>query len=426
MSVIALLGFVGMVLIVLTLMHYYIWRRAIRSTTHAGGRGRRIGTWLLVAALVFIVIALVGNAIFPLEVATPLAWIGYGWLGFAFYVFLFLLVGELVRLGVRLLGKDQSASVVAATAMVVPLAKADRTNQTDGPDGPDDATRGTESGEVTRRLFLSRSIALGAGVAAAGVGGYGISRAMMEPVVRRVPVQLAGLDSRLAGFRIAVFADAHLATIRRKAAMEQLVDVVNGTEPDLVAVLGDLIDGSVADLGDDVRPIASLQSTHGSFFVTGNHEYYSGAQDWVEFLPDLGVRVLRNERLAIESDGAAFDLAGVNDLTGEDYGDAPDYEQALAGRSQDRPVVLLAHQPVTVDEAVAYGVDLQLCGHTHAGQMWPFHYIVAAQQGAVSGLSRIEDTQLYVTSGVGFWGPPMRVGADPEVIVIELQPARID
>ncbi len=440
MSVIALLGFVGMVLIVLTLMHYYIWRRAIRSTTRAGGRGRRIGTWLLVAALVFIVIALVGNAIFPLEVATPLAWIGYGWLGFAFYLFVFLLIGELVRLGVRLLGKGRSASVVAATAMVVPLAKSDRTNQpdrtngsdrsepdrTNQTDGPDDATRGTESGEVTRRLFLSRSIALGAGVAAVGVGGYGISRAMREPVVRLVPIQLAGLDPRLAGFRIAMFADAHLGTIRRKAAMEQIVDVVNGTEPDLVAVLGDLIDGSVADLGGDVAPIAGLQSAHGSFFVTGNHEYYSGAQEWVEFLPDLGVRVLRNERLAIESDGAAFDLAGVNDLTGEDYGDGPDYEQALAGRSPDRPVVLLAHQPVTVDQAVAYGVDLQLCGHTHAGQMWPFHYVVAAQQGAVSGLSRIEDTQLYVTSGVGFWGPPMRVGADPEVIVIELQPARID
>jgi predicted MPP superfamily phosphohydrolase len=233
-------------------------------------------------------------------------------------------------------------------------------------------------------------------------------------------VQIAGLDRRLAGFRIALFSDAHLGTIRRRSAMEQLVETVNGTEPDMVAVLGDLIDGSVADLGDDVAPLADLQSPYGSFFVTGNHEYYSGAQEWVDYLPDLGVRVLSNERLAIERGGAAFDLAGVTDVTGEDYSDSPDYEAALAGRSPERPVVLLCHQPVDVGKAVEYGVDLQLSGHTHGGQLWPFHYIIAAQQGALSGLSRINDTQLYVTSGAGFWGPPMRVGADPEIVVIEL------
>jgi predicted MPP superfamily phosphohydrolase len=276
--------------------------------------------------------------------------------------------------------------------------------------------------EVTRRLFLSRSIALGAGVAAAGVGGYGLSRAMADPVVRRVPVQIYGLDPRLAGFRIAMFSDAHLGAIRRKPAMEKLVDTVNGTEPDMVAVLGDLIDGSVADLGGDVAPMAGLLSPQGSFFVTGNHEYYSGVQEWVDYLPDLGVRVLSNERLTIERDGAALDLAGVTDITGEGYDDSPDYEAALAGRRADRPVVLLCHQPVNVDKAVEYGVDLQLSGHTHGGQLWPFHYLIAAQQGAVSGLSRIEDTQLYVTAGAGFWGPPMRVGADPEVVVIELHP----
>ena len=448
-SVIGLVAFLALVLSVLGLMNFYIWWRAVRSTTRPGGRGRRIGTWLIVAAYLLTATAQAGVIFISRDLATPLAWIGFSWLGFAFYFFLFLLLGELVRLGVRVLGRREGAPVAVPAAEPVAVAaerggvriaeRPDRTNESDrkneAPEPPDPRTGtdpaggtdrtnppviGADSRDVSRRLFLSRSIALGAGVAAAGVGRYGISRAMADPVVRRVPVQIAGLDRRLAGFRIALFSDAHLGTIRRRSAMEQLVETVNGTEPDMVAVLGDLIDGSVADLGDDVAPLADLQSPYGSFFVTGNHEYYSGAQEWVDYLPDLGVRVLSNERLAIERGGAAFDLAGVTDVTGEDYSDSPDYEAALAGRSPERPVVLLCHQPVDVGKAVEYGVDLQLSGHTHGGQLWPFHYIIAAQQGALSGLSRINDTQLYVTSGAGFWGPPMRVGADPEIVVIEL------
>jgi predicted MPP superfamily phosphohydrolase len=437
--VIAFVGFVSMVLTVLALMHYYMWRRAVRSTTVPGGRARRIGTLLIVTAYLLTATAQAGVIFIPRELATPLAWVGFSWLGFAFYFFLFLLTGELIRLGVRIRSRERAPVTVAVSepvsAAVEPAAlrTAERTDRTSGPDptngpdrpsGPDRTSEPmtVDAREVTRRLFLSRSIALGAGVAAAGVGGYGLSRAMADPVVRRVPVQIYGLDPRLAGFRIAMFSDAHLGAIRRKPAMEKLVDTVNGTEPDMVAVLGDLIDGSVADLGGDVAPMAGLLSPQGSFFVTGNHEYYSGVQEWVDYLPDLGVRVLSNERLTIERDGAALDLAGVTDITGEGYDDSPDYEAALAGRRADRPVVLLCHQPVNVDKAVEYGVDLQLSGHTHGGQLWPFHYLIAAQQGAVSGLSRIEDTQLYVTVGAGFWGPPMRVGADPEVVVIELHP----
>jgi len=461
--VIGLLAFLALVLAVLGLMNYYIWRRAVRATTRTGSRGRRIGTWLAIAAFFSTAIAQMGVRLFPPDVATPLAWVGFSWLGFAFYFVLFLLVGELIRLGIRVFGAGRSTPVAAdaprpapvPAAAVAPLGAAEsrvavqerpgRTNEparpnevrtkeldhrgevdpANGSDGRNDADRtsgppAADEREVNRRLFLSRSIALGAGVAAAGVGGYGVTRALADPVVRQIRVQIATLDPALAGFRIALFSDAHLGSIRRKAAMEKLVDAVNGTVPDLVAVVGDLIDGSVADLGGDVAPMAGLQSRHGTYFVTGNHEYYSGAQQWIDYLPDLGVRVLRNERLAIERDGAAFDLAGINDINGADFDDPPDYEQALGGRRDDRPVVLLVHQPVDVDKAVDYGVDLQLSGHTHGGQLWPFDVIINAQQGAVSGLSRIEDTQLYVTAGAGFWGPPMRVGADPEVVVIEL------
>ena len=454
-AVIALLGFLGLVVVVLTVMHYYLWRRLVRSTTLPGSRGRRVGRWLLIAAMLSTVAAQVSTFLLPPGLAIPLAWVGFSWLGFAFYLMLFLLVGELIRLGLWLFRRrSESAAPAKSTSDPVPAeavpaaagsssrlpvaerdvrtATADgtndptvRTSSVDGTDEPDRTTlrSGENSRAVTRRLFLSRSIAVGAGVAAASVGGYGISRAMGDPLVRRIPVRIAGLDPGLGGFRITMFADAHLGSIRRKAVMERLVDVVNGTEPDLVAVVGDLIDGSVAELAGDVAPMAGLESPHGTFFVTGNHEYYSGVEEWVDYLPDLGVTVLRNERTAIEQGGAAFDLAGVNDITGDDYDDSPDYEQALGGRSGNRPVILLCHQPVSFDRAVELGVDLQLSGHTHGGQLWPFHYVVALQQGSASGLSRIGDTQLYVDSGVGFWGPPMRVGADPEITVIELQPA---
>lgn len=434
-SVLGLVAFVALLLTVLGLMNYYIWRRAVRSTTRAGSRGRRIGTWLIVAAFLSTGVAQLASALVSPDVARPLAWVGFSWLGFAFYFFLFLLLGELVRLALRIFGAGRQMAVVhapasaevpdavpqaAAVAVVAPASAGHGEVRTAEADRTSGSSTSDDEREVNRRLFLARSIAAGAGVAAAGVGGYGITRALADPVVRRVRVQIAGLDPGLAGFRIALFADAHLGAMRRRAVLEKVVDTVNGVEPDMVAVLGDLIDGSVAELGRDVAPMTGLQSPYGTYFVTGNHEYYAGAQEWIDYLPDLGVRVLRNERLAIERDGAAFDLAGVNDINGEDFDDPPDYDQALGGRRSDRPVVLLVHQPVNVDLAVDYGVDLQLSGHTHAGQMWPFHYVIAAQQGAVSGLTRIEDTQLYVTAGTGFWGPPMRVGADPEVVVIEL------
>jgi len=420
------LSLIALVVIVLGLLNFYIWARAIRSTTRRGSRGRRIGTWLIVLAFLSVVLAQIAIQVFPAGISAPLAWVGFSWLGFAFYFILFLLVGELVRLGLRIRGQRAPSAAEVQLVRPEPVAVAAAVALPTPPSGSaepaDPPTVERDHREVPRRLFLSRSIALGAGVAAASVAGYGISRAMGDPVIRRVPVQIVGLDPRLAGFTIAMFSDAHLGSIRRKSAMEQIVESVNSAEPDLIAVVGDLIDGTVAELGRDVAPIEGLRAPHGSFFVTGNHEYYSGFQEWMDYLPDHGVRVLDNQRVAIERDGGIFDLAGITDITGEDYGDTPDYDRALGGRDIERPVVLLCHQPVNVAQAVEHGVDLQLSGHTHGGQVWPFHYIANLQQGAVSGLSRIEATQLYVTSGTGFWGPPMRVGADPEVVVIELQP----
>ncbi|MBW8766560.1 MAG: metallophosphoesterase, partial [Geodermatophilales bacterium] len=276
----------------------------------------------------------------------------------------------------------------------------------------------------SRRLFLSRSLAVTAGAVALGTAGTGAFLANTAPVVRRVPVPLPGLDPALDGLRIVTFADGHLSAMYGGRRFERVVELVNEQRPDVVAIVGDLVDGDVDELREDVAPLADLVSEQGVYFVTGNHEYFVDTRAWMRHLPTLGVDVLRNERVAIRRGSASFDLAGIDDRTAAGSGvpgHGANLHRALDGRDERTPVVLLAHQPVMVQQASAAGVDLQLSGHTHGGQLWPFDYVIRLDQPAVEGLSRHGRTQLYVTSGVGFWGPPMRIGARPEVTVIELR-----
>jgi hypothetical protein len=205
---------------------------------------------------------------------------------------------------------------------------------------------------------------------------------------------------------------------------ERLVEIVNAQQPDIVAIVGDLVDGELSELREEVAPLADLVSAQGVYFVTGNHEYFVDTTAWLRHLPTLGVQVLRNERVPIVRGGASVDLAGIDDRTAISSGvpgHGADLDAALDGRDDAVPLVLMAHQPVQVAQAAAAGVGLQLSGHTHGGQLWPFDYAVRLDQPAVQGLSRVGDTQLYVTTGAGFWGPPMRIGARPEVAVVELR-----
>jgi predicted MPP superfamily phosphohydrolase len=182
-----------------------------------------------------------------------------------------------------------------------------------------------------------------------------------------------------------------------------------------------MVDGTVEELGRFAEPLRDIRSRHGAFFVTGNHEYYSGFAPWVDEVARLGVRPLRNERLEVATRGGVFDLAGVNDLGGAEFGDAPDFDHALGDRDTSRPVVLMAHQPIVARDAARYGVDLQVSGHTHGGQMIPFNLLVKLQQPIVSGYGVIDGVPVYVTNGAGFWGPPVRVGVPPQVTLIELR-----
>jgi predicted MPP superfamily phosphohydrolase len=227
---------------------------------------------------------------------------------------------------------------------------------------------------------------------------------------------LAKLPRAAHGFRIAVVSDIHLSPMLGRGFAQKVVDTINSTQPDLIAVVGDLVDGDVADLGPAAAPLAGLKARHGSYFVTGNHEYISGAEQWVEEVRRLGLTPLENARRELPY----LDLAGVNDIAGEDEGQGPDFAKALGDRDTSRAVVLMAHQPVQIHDAVDHGVDLQLSGHTHGGQMWPMTYVAEAANPTLAGLERYGDTQLYVSRGAGAWGPPVRVGAPSDITVVEL------
>ncbi|WP_068064970.1 metallophosphoesterase [Nocardia xishanensis] len=273
---------------------------------------------------------------------------------------------------------------------------------------------------ISRRIFVSRAVAGTAALTAAATVGAGTYGVLNGPQVKRLTVPLAKLPRSAHGFRIAVVSDVHLGPILGRGFAERVVRTINDTQPDLIAVVGDLVDGSVDDLRPAVEPLSRLRARHGAYFVTGNHEYFSGAEEWIEHVQDLGLRLLANDRTELPG----FDLAGVNDVQGERVGQGPDFGKALGDRDPARTAVLLAHQPIQIHDAVTHGVDLQLSGHTHGGQLWPGNLVAALANPTVAGLERYGDTQLYVTRGAGAWGPPVRVGAPSDITVVELAAAR--
>ncbi|MFG2071487.1 metallophosphoesterase [Nonomuraea maritima] len=396
--------------------HAYLWWRLVRQTT-GQGRLRRAMTLVLVLMLAALMATFLGAR---LGLESWVAWPGYLWIAVMFYLVVILVVLEIPRAVVAaFLRRERAREPVAVPALSAP---ASYPVVEPAPASVEAADRG-EPASPDRRLLLARTVAVVAGVGAAGTVGYGVTTALGDPVVERVGVTLPKLDQRLSGLRFAVVSDIHLGPLTGIGHTERIVRMINGLEPDVVAIVGDLVDGSVARLGPLAQPLKHLESRYGAFFVTGNHEYFdpAGPGEWIEELGELGVRSLRNERVEIRHQGAVLDLAGVNDVGGASAGEPPDFAKALGGRDTSRSSVLLAHQPIQVTEAARHGVDLQLSGHTHGGQIAPFNLVVGLQQPVVSGLARFGDTQVYVTRGAGFWGPPVRVGAPPEITLVELR-----
>ncbi|GIE32028.1 membrane protein [Actinoplanes italicus] len=478
-----MLVFFAVVLLTIGLIHFYLWKRLVRDPLRPG-LGRRAGTVLAVVLFALVPATLIGVRAGYFQ---WLSWPGYLWVALMFYLLVTLLVLEIPRLltlrlwagssrtandvptdgspavrgpgtakdvptdgspAVREAGTATAVTAAAAPASIVRAGKDGALAQpaaggvsraadtglggsvppvtgaaggtpgaSDG--GADGASADSEKRGIERRLLIARGTAIFAGLTAAGITGYGVKTATGAPQIDRVRIPIAKLPRAMDGTRLAVVSDIHIGPLTGVDHARRIVRVINSVNADLVCVVGDLVDGSVAELGRFAAPLAGIESRHGAFFVTGNHEYYSGAEEWIDEVARLGIRPLRNERVEING----LDLAGVNDLTGEQQGDAPDFARALGDRDTNRPVVLMAHQPVAAREAAPYGVDLQVSGHTHGGQMAPFNMLVKLQQPVVSGFGEVDGVPVYVTNGAGFWGPPVRVGAPPQVTVIELRVA---
>jgi predicted MPP superfamily phosphohydrolase len=243
----------------------------------------------------------------------------------------------------------------------------------------------------------------------------------VAPVVD-VEVPLAGLPKALEGFTIAQISDIHVGATIKRNFVDAIVDRVNGLHADMVAITGDVVDGSVPDLAQHTEPLARLASRHGTYVVTGNHEYYSGAHEWIREFRRLGARVLMNEHVVLDHDGAALTVAGVADWSAHHFDPShkSDPRVAAQGSPERAPKVLLAHQPRSALSAEAAGFHLQLSGHTHGGQFWPWNFLVRLQQPFTAGLHRLGRMWVYTSRGTGYWGPPMRFGVPSEITLIRL------
>lgn len=269
---------------------------------------------------------------------------------------------------------------------------------------------------------LLRAVALVGVVGGVAATLYGLVEAA-TPRVTHTQVKLASMPAAFGTLRVALITDIHAGPVRSRNFVQGVVDRANAQEPDLVILGGDLIDGTVAQIGEDLAPLRELRAPLGVLAVTGNHEYYADdAANWVRRWREVGVRPLLNESVRLERGGAAVTVAGVNDRRGA----APlaaDYDAALAGVDPAGFTLAVAHEPLQGREFARRGVDMQVAGHTHGGQIWPFRYFVRLQQPALAGLESVDGMPVYTSRGAGAWGPPVRVAAPPEIAVLELSRA---
>lgn len=381
--------FFAIILLVLAAIHVHLWARLIRAPQLPPPWRTLLTVAILLAGISIPVVLIFFRSPGAPALAKPLVWAAYIWLGTMFLLFVGVLATDLIR--------------AAAWA-------GRRLSEAPPPDGE-------------RRRFMARWFAGSVALTGGGLAAWSVRAAVGPVSVRRVEIPLDRLKKQHDGLVIAQLTDLHIGPTIGRAQLQGIVDSTNALAADIVVITGNLVDGSVDELRDAVAPLAELRARHGVFFVTGNHEYFSGAPQWVEEVSRLGIRVLRNERVEINHNGETLDLAGVDDASAARFGHGhgEDLGRALANRVPDRPVVLLAHQPRTARRSAAYGVDLQLSGHTHGGRIWPFGALVVLQQVFLAGLHRQGDTRVYVSRGTGYWGPPMRLGAPAEIAQIVLR-----
>jgi predicted MPP superfamily phosphohydrolase len=336
---------------------------------------------LLAGSLVLAPAAMLARRLLKPPAADRLTWVGMLFMGFFSSLFVLWLLREVVLLAAWL--------VARAGAPLPPLA--------------------TPSAWAVLALALAATLG-------------GLLNARRTARVKPVQVAIRNLPAGLAGFRIVQISDIHVGPTIKAGYLQKIVDRVNTLDADVVAITGDLVDGSVRELAAQVAPLAQLRARHGVYFVTGNHEYYSGVHGWLAELRRLGIRVLHNEHVLLRHGGAELVLAGVTDFNGHHFDPAhkSDPVAALAGAPAEAVKVLLAHQPRSATAAAQAGFDLQISGHTHGGQFFPWKYFVPLQQPFTAGLHQLDRLQVYVSRGTGYWGPPKRIGAPSEISDIRL------
>ena len=421
-----------------TLMaHIYLYRRLFRDTSE-DPRWRRVGKWVMAALAIPLVLSWSVTRFLPMDTTFAVATAVWTWMGAATYLlFSFWVLGGARWLLARLSRRRQQAAPVSVEAAGVPaVAEAPMALAAGGgrttvaapagdavaPVAAVGAVRPPEAVDVERRRFLARATAGGAVLASGGVTGFGMWSAFHEPVVSEVAVRLPGLPRALDGFTIVHLSDIHVGPVIQRRFMDELVARCDALRPDLVSITGDLVDGHVPALAPAVSALAGLKSRHGVYFVTGNHESYWNAAAWADALERMGIHVLRNRHVRIGDAAASFDLVGVDDWSARrgGFGGGYDLDAATRGRDAERASVLLAHQPSNWSVAAEAGMGLQLSGHTHGGQFFPFTLAVSAIWQHDAGHFQQGDRHLYVSRGTGFWGPPLRVGAPPEIVKVTL------
>lgn len=351
------------VVIALTILasaHYYIWSRFV-AAADLPPVWHALGTIAIAVLSPSLPAATMFLRRMPRAKAMPYVWLAYTWFGFAVYLLL----------------------AAAVTHLACALADVD-----------------------------PRTAAIAGVGGAAAIAIYGLVHVARGPFVRRTQIALPGLPASADGYTIVQLTDVHIGPLLGERFAADVVAKVNALAPDLIVITGDLIDGHLSELRRHIEPLRGLRARDGVYAVTGNHEYYWDAGSWLEHLRSLGIRILRNQHATIHD---AFELAGVDDSTATE-----DIPGALAGRNPAMPVVLLAHHPRVITRSVAAGVDLQLSGHTHGGQLLPLGWLARLFDPHLTGLARFGSTQLYVSEGTGFWGPPMRVGTSSEIALLTL------
>lgn len=346
---------------------------------------------LAIYCLPVVSVSAFGLRIFGQESALvdAVAWVGWCCLGFSSLLFTLVILRDVIWLGARLYAR---------------------------------LTHGEEPFSPERRRALLSTMGFGKLGLSGALLGYGVVDVIGGPPVREVNVPVPNLPAALEGFRIVQLTDVHVGPTIKNDYVAAVAEAAAALDPDLVAITGDIVDGSVRFLRDDVAPLGQIPSRHGTFLCTGNHEYYAGVHAWVEHFRELGMKVLLNEHVVFEHDGAAVLVAGVTDhlAASIEPTHASSPQKAIEGAPEHALSILLAHQPRSIHEAAKAGFSLQLSGHTHGGQFFPWTFFAHLAQPYVDGLHDHDGTLIYVSRGTGYWGPPLRLGAPSEITLLTL------